>query len=200
MCVALWRAVKIEGGDLDPNGPKWSIDIISVFCKLKTLIKFLVAIFVPWFFVGRAYGRYHKCSPLPVMISMAVVMYAWIVLCALTPVEDGLFYVGWDDLLLLRNLRGWSAHPAARGLRDQRQHGGGLVRRLPALPGRGRPAGRAHGGRAERRVQQEERHRHDPAGIHGDGQPPKRIRPAPRSLPQQLPARGGLQRRQQQLL
>ena len=25
MCVALWRAVKVAAGDLDPNGPKFSI-------------------------------------------------------------------------------------------------------------------------------------------------------------------------------
>ena len=95
MCVALWRAVKIEGGDLDPNGPTWSIDLISVFCKFKTLFKFACAIFAPWFYIGRAYGRFNKCSPLPTMITMAIVMYGWIILCALEPVQEGLFYVGW---------------------------------------------------------------------------------------------------------
>ena len=95
MCVALWRAIKIEGGDLNPNSPTWSIDLISVFCKLKTLIKFTLAILAPWFYIGRAYGRFHKCSPLPTMITMAIIMYGWIILCALEPVREGLFYVGW---------------------------------------------------------------------------------------------------------
>ena len=95
MCVALWRAVRIEGGDLDPNGPKFAIDLLSVFSLLKRLFQFVIAAFVPWFYIGRAYGRLQKCSPLPTMISMAVVFYAWIILCALEPVHNGLFYVGW---------------------------------------------------------------------------------------------------------
>ena len=95
MCVALWRAIKIESGELDPNGPAWSVDLISVFCKLKTLIKLGIAVFAPWFYIGRAYGRFNKCSPLPAMIAMAIVMYSWILLCALEPAQEGLFYVGW---------------------------------------------------------------------------------------------------------
>ena len=95
MCVALWRAIKIESGELDPNGPAWVVDLISVFCNWKTLKKLVIGVFTPWFYFGRAYGRFNKCSPLPVMITMAVVMYGWIFLCLLDLAHEGLFYVGW---------------------------------------------------------------------------------------------------------
>ena len=74
----------------------------QMLCKNKSnflwlwysLIKFACAIFVPWFYIGRAYGRFHKCSPLPTMIKMTIVMYFWIILYALEPAQEGLFYVG----------------------------------------------------------------------------------------------------------
>ena len=65
MCVALWRAIKIESGELDPNGPAWSVDLISVFCKLKTLIKLGIAVFAPWFYIGRAFGRFNNAVLFP---------------------------------------------------------------------------------------------------------------------------------------
>ena len=95
MCLALWRAVRIDAGDLDPNGPKFAIDLISFFSSFKRLFKFLIAILIPWFYMGRAYSRLQKCSPLPSMITLAVIFYAWIILCVLELVHTGLFYVGW---------------------------------------------------------------------------------------------------------
>ncbi len=94
MCVSLWRALKIEAQDLDPNGPQFSIELFDPISRMKYLIRALIAIFLPWWFIGTGHGKVNRCSPWPTRIFLGVLFYVAILMCALEPVHDGLFYVG----------------------------------------------------------------------------------------------------------
>ena len=62
LCVALWRAVKVAGGDLDPFGPKFTVGLFDCFAThpvkqiryegkriLELFVGFLKNIFIaPW--------------------------------------------------------------------------------------------------------------------------------------------------------
>ncbi len=58
MCMSLWRSVKIEYGEIDPDGPEFAVDIIDTVQKVtKHLLKTVIAIFIPWYFFAKAYGK-----------------------------------------------------------------------------------------------------------------------------------------------
>ncbi len=94
MCIALWRALKIEAKDLDPNGPQFSIELLDTISRLKYLLKTILAIFLPWWFIGTAHGRLNKCSPWPTRLFLAFLFYGSIILCLCDFAHEGLFYVG----------------------------------------------------------------------------------------------------------
>ena len=103
MCVALWRAVKMEGGDLDPNGPQFTTSLLEVLSSptLEKVGRVLLAIFAPWYSIGNAaykiergkHGRWWY------MTIMAVLFYLWVILMALEPVVDSISYVAWAFLM-----------------------------------------------------------------------------------------------------
>ena len=100
MCVALWRSLKIEGGDMDPNGPQFSTELLNVLYKpsLKKIGKVLVALVAPWWPLSIAGSKMYKCKRWPYMIAVAVPFYTCGVCQILQVVEPGLAYVGWSVL------------------------------------------------------------------------------------------------------
>ena len=102
MCVALWRAVKMEGGDLDPHGPQFNTGLLDVLsCPTKeTVGKVLLAIFAPWYYMGNAAYKVggRKDSRCIFWLILAVPFYAWIILMTLEPVVRGISYVAWTLL------------------------------------------------------------------------------------------------------
>ena len=101
MCVALWRALKIEGGDLDPEGPQFATDLLDVlYNPTKTkIIKVIVAIFAPWWPLGKVAAKLFNTSHWPYMILFAVPFYTWAILLLLQIENPGLPYVGWAILI-----------------------------------------------------------------------------------------------------
>ena len=107
MCVALWRAVQMEAGDLNPNGPRFSVSFFAPISSpsCKGTLKFLLAIVAPWYVIGlaadkrksRSSSRGLACH----MVLMGVPFYAWIgmMIAELVPVK-GISYVGWAVLFL----------------------------------------------------------------------------------------------------
>lgn len=93
-CVALWRAVQKEAGDLDPNGPAFYHDIFDIF-TFKRLRKVLVAIFAPWYFVGRSDGNLNNTRPICTWITLAAAFYGWIALMIAEAGYHGLAYLAW---------------------------------------------------------------------------------------------------------
>lgn len=106
MCVALWRAVQMEAGDLDPNGPQFSISLFNPISRpsCSAVFKLLLATVAPWYVIGIAAERRKPSSPRGMacyMILMGVPFYAWIAMMVaeLLPVH-GISYVGWAVLFL----------------------------------------------------------------------------------------------------
>lgn len=106
MCVALWRAVQMEAGDLDSNGPQFSISLFNPISQpsCKAFFKLFLATVAPWYVIGIAAKRRKPNSPREMacsMVLMGVPFYAWIAMMVaeLVPVK-GISYVGWAVLFL----------------------------------------------------------------------------------------------------
>ncbi len=94
-CVALWRAVKKDAGDMSPDGPTWYHDIFDIF-TWKRLMKTGMAIVAPWFFIGRAEGRLSgNPRPLCMWMTLAIVFYGFIGLLIGEAGLGGLMYLAW---------------------------------------------------------------------------------------------------------
>ena len=97
MCVALWKLLKEEGGDDDPDSRHFLSSIFAAldFNSAKKLFSVIVAIFAPWWSAGRSAGKVYGQKAWPHMLIVATLFYGWIVLEIVEIVEDGLAYIGW---------------------------------------------------------------------------------------------------------
>ena len=97
MCVALWRAVREEAGDVDERAGEFASSIFDVFdlVSWNSLKRLLVAVVAPWYPAGRAAGKLYRKDPHSYMVIVAVLFYGWILLEVLQVVDVGLAYVGW---------------------------------------------------------------------------------------------------------
>lgn len=100
MCVSIWRCVKEEAGDIDPNAETFTFTLFDVFDNpsLPGLRRIIVAILAPWWPAGRAAGKLYNKSSWSYMLAMAVLFYGWILFEILQVVDSGLAYVGWCSL------------------------------------------------------------------------------------------------------
>ena len=102
MCVALWRAVKMDAGDLDPHGPQFTTGLLDVLSNptLSRVGKVLLAVVAPWYPLGKAAAKMGGPNERKwlYMLVLAIPFYLWIVFMALEPIVDGLSYVGWTVL------------------------------------------------------------------------------------------------------
>lgn len=104
MCVALWRAVKVEAGDLDPNGPQFTTGLLDVLSipTVESVCKVIISIFAPWYSMGTVAGMVEKPNgrKWTHMLIMALPFYACISMLVLERlyVFSGICYVGWTLL------------------------------------------------------------------------------------------------------
>ena len=102
MCVALWRAVKMEAGDLDPHGPHFTTGLLDVLSNPTVLSvgKVLLAVVAPWYSLGKAAAKIGgpKSNRCLYMLVLAIPFYLRIAFMALEPMVDGISYVGWTVL------------------------------------------------------------------------------------------------------
>ena len=100
VCVSLWRLLKMEVGEMDPDGPRWTLGQFDVFytCSGSLWLRLLIAIFAPWYPIGNAAGKVYGSNRYVAMVCLAIPFYAWILLEVLQVVEVGLAYVGWAVL------------------------------------------------------------------------------------------------------
>lgn len=97
MCVAIWKVVKEEAGESNPNAPQFSSSILAVLgctSHQKWLNVFVAAVF-PWLRGGQAAGKIYNQKSWPHMLALAVLMYTWVALEIAEVAENGLAYVGW---------------------------------------------------------------------------------------------------------
>ncbi|XP_048575623.1 glycine betaine transporter 1 isoform X2 [Nematostella vectensis] len=97
-CVCFWRTLKIEFGDLDPNGPQFTMSMLDVIYRpsLRRLAKLLVATVAPWFPFGKASSKINNSKPFVTVVVLAIPFYAFVFLEILQVVETGLGYIGWS--------------------------------------------------------------------------------------------------------
>ena len=104
MCVALWRAVKVEAGDLDPNGPQFTTGLLDVLSTPTTqsVCKVFLNIFAPWYSMGIAAGEVKNRNgrKWTHMLILAIPFYACIAMQVLEILGfvSGICYVGWSVL------------------------------------------------------------------------------------------------------
>jgi len=102
MCVSLWRAVKMDAGDLDPHGPQFTTGLLDVLSNptLSSVGNVLLAVVAPWYPLGRAAAKIGgpNARKWLYMLVLAISFYLWIVFMALEPVVDGISYIGWTVL------------------------------------------------------------------------------------------------------
>ena len=103
MCVAMWRAVKTEAGDLDANGPQFTPGLLDVLSSPTTesVIKVFLATLAPWYPVGITAAKVTKSKRRiwPTMLILAMLFYGWIACLAMEHLVDGISYVGWTLLM-----------------------------------------------------------------------------------------------------
>ena len=56
MCVALWRAVRHDQGDWNPEDAEFTMGIFDIN-TIKRFKMFLLSIFCPWYYMGKAAGK-----------------------------------------------------------------------------------------------------------------------------------------------
>lgn len=97
MVVALWRAIKIEAGDLKEDAPQFRSGIFDPIFYLtkKKLLNIFLAIVAPWWPMGKAAGRLYEGKSFVYMIALAIPFYGWVILEIMQLVQTGLAYVGW---------------------------------------------------------------------------------------------------------
>ena len=102
MCVALWRAVQAETGDLDPNGPRFSVDLLDVVSQPSwtALFDLIIAVFTPWYPIGRTSHKVNGMvgRPWVRMLILATSFYLWVVFMIVEIWVEGISYVGWTVL------------------------------------------------------------------------------------------------------
>ena len=97
MCVAVWKILKEEAGENDPQAPQFSCSLLAAFdfnSAAKWLNVLIAAIF-PWLRGGQAAGKVYNQKSWPHMLVLSLLMYAWIALEIGEIAEDGLAYIGW---------------------------------------------------------------------------------------------------------
>ena len=100
MCVALWRAFKVDLGELDPETQQFSSNILDALFhpSRKRLKRLITAVFAPWYPMGKVAAKLYGGRACGYMIVIGIPFYLWILLEFLQVVEQGLAYVGWSIL------------------------------------------------------------------------------------------------------
>lgn len=119
----------MEAGDLDPNGPQFSVSLFNPISRpsCRALSKLFFAAIAPWYVIAIAAERRKPSSPREMacyMILMGVPFYAWIAMMVveLMPVH-GISYVGWAVLFLFFGV----ATAIRTGIREQDEIHGNMV-------------------------------------------------------------------------
>ena len=98
MCVALWRAVKIEAGDLDIRGPQFTTGLLDVLSTptIESVLKVSLSVVAPWYFMGVAAGEVDKQNRRRCihMLILAVPFYGAKALFVMGFFQPNLKYVG----------------------------------------------------------------------------------------------------------
>jgi hypothetical protein len=102
MCVSVWKVMKEEAGESQPEAPQFSCSLLAAldFSSAAKWLNVLTAALFPWFRGGQAAGKVYNQKSWPHMVILALLMYCWIALEIAEIAEDGLAYIGWVVLFV----------------------------------------------------------------------------------------------------
>lgn len=97
LCVALWRILKSEHGEITGNEKDFHVEMFEVFDNpsIRNLKRVLLALVAPWWYAGHAAGKLYHKHPWRYMLIGAVLYYTGFLLVFLSPVDETLMYIGW---------------------------------------------------------------------------------------------------------
>ncbi|XP_057312794.1 probable glycine betaine transporter [Hydractinia symbiolongicarpus] len=101
-CVALWRAVRVEFGEIKEDDGKWKISLFDSFSSFRRIQKTLFSVIAPWYLVSKSTSTLSKTETKSFVqnsIVLATLFYGWLVLLCLEATVAGISYVGWSLLL-----------------------------------------------------------------------------------------------------
>ena len=93
MCFSLWKAIKSETSNIGKDLAQFTINLLDVFDSLRMFVKFLIAFFIPWYFLGYASKKISKRGAVHTII-MSLLYYSAIILVILQLIMPNLAYVG----------------------------------------------------------------------------------------------------------
>lgn len=131
-CVAMWRAVQVEAGEIQPSDGKWYMSVWDLN-SCERFVKLIINLFCPWFYLGKSANRMSASPSLRKQIShsivFAVLFYLWIILMICEEVVADISYVGWAMLIAFFAYAG-----GVRGsVREEQQLQGNMVEDFFAL-------------------------------------------------------------------
>merc|ERR1719508_345621 len=108
-CLALWRAMQVEAGDLDPNGPTFDVDLLDpfftdpfdqvvskFFSTSKLLLHFIINLVLAPHTVAKTASRVISVSTFwPVVISLSFFLLMFVILHVLQIVVEGAWALAW---------------------------------------------------------------------------------------------------------
>ena len=101
-CVAMWRAVREEAGEIDKKEGTWKASMFALDCKRRAL-KCIISVCCPWYLLAKTRMKINgKTSTKYFVIysvSTAIPFYLWIILMLCEIGVDGIQYVGWAVLM-----------------------------------------------------------------------------------------------------
>ena len=121
VCVALWRALQMEAGDLDPSDPSFDMNLLDPFfthpfqdlskcfsSTAKLLVKFFLNILIAPFTVAKTSSRV-TCpkSFWPVLISLSVFLLLFVFLHFLQLLVSGVWVLAWVSYFAFGSVVAW---------------------------------------------------------------------------------------------
>ena len=101
-CVAMWRVVREEAGEIEEKDGRWQFSMWS-WNSRRRIIKSLVSIVFPWFYLAQAKMKLENKTLLKdqilFSIPFALPFYLWMILMIAEIKVESLSYVGWAILV-----------------------------------------------------------------------------------------------------
>jgi len=100
-CVAMWRAVREEAGEIDEKEGRWYRSMYDLM-KYERIKNALIAIFIPWYHMATLRVRLTKESGIHFIIysiQFGLPFYLWIILMLVELGVEQMSYVGWALLM-----------------------------------------------------------------------------------------------------
>ena len=94
LCVAIWRAVKEDAGDYDPEKAQFTMSIFDID-SFKRFRKMIGAIVAPWYYLGKTSAKLYKGNSAGYMIFLGLIFNLWIALLAVEVKVKGISHVAW---------------------------------------------------------------------------------------------------------